>query len=314
MRCQPDICSALLLCFWTLNVYVPHVRHITLHECLILHYMSLSPFRQLHTPTNLLILSLAVSDFLFGLVVTPLQAYQLTTCWYLGDLICCLYVYVNSIILGASIGNMMLISVDRYVAICEPLHYPTRVTVTRVKMCVCICWTCSVVYNGLIIKDFLTRPGGFRFCHGQCLGGTDLISGIVDSVLSSLAPVTVIIILYMRVFVTAVAQARAMRSHVAAVKPSGTVIIKKSELKAARTLGVVVFVFLMCFCPFFFLSFVADISSNGLPRILCLLMLFISPCLNPVIYALFYPWFRKALRLIFSLQILQPGSCETNML
>ncbi|KAK2839413.1 hypothetical protein Q5P01_013153 [Channa striata] len=269
----------------------------------------------LHTPTNLLILSLAVSDFLFGLVITPLRAHVLTNCWFLGDLICSLYIYVSSIILGASIGNMILISVDRYVAICEPLHYPTRVTVTRVKMCVCMCWTCSVVYNGLILKDFLTEPGRYRPCYGRCAGGADDISGIIDNVLSSLAPVAVIVILYMRVFVTAVAQARAMRSHVAAVthQPSGNIMTKKSELKAARTLGVVVVVYLICFCPFFSCAFVPDTADGDLYNI-GFMLLHISPCLNPVIYALFYPWFRKAIRLIFSLQILQPGSCETNML
>ncbi|KAK2839412.1 hypothetical protein Q5P01_013152 [Channa striata] len=268
----------------------------------------------LHTPTNLLILSLAVSDFLYGFI-TLIESYKKTTCWFLGDLICSLYVYVSSIILGTSIGNMILISVDRYVAICEPLHYPTRVTVTRVKMCVCMCWTCSVVYNGLILKDFLTRPGRYMPCYGWCRGGMDNISGIIDNVLSSLAPVTVIVILYMRVFVTAVAQARAMRSHVAAItlKTSGIVKSKKSELKAARTLGVVVVVFLLCFCPYFSSAFVPA-DSDGRLYDTVYFLLQISPCLNPVIYALFYPWFRKAVKLIFSLQILQPGSRESNML
>ncbi|KAK2840195.1 hypothetical protein Q5P01_013935 [Channa striata] len=303
---QSDIVLMYLLFFTS-------VFTVTLNLLVII---SVSHFRQLHTPTNLLILSLAVSDFLFGLMVTPLQAYQLTSCWFLGDIICSLYIYVSSIILGASIGNMILISVDRYVAICEPLHYPTRVTVTRAKMCVCMCWTCSVVYNGLILKDFLTEPGQYRPCYGLCAGGADDISGIIDNVLSSLAPVAVIIILYMRVFVTAVAQARAMHSHVAAVtlKTSGTVTTKKSELKAARTLGVVVLVFLMCYGPYFCLSLIQLDPLSGLPAASGVFLLFMGPCLNPVIYALFYPWFRKALRLIFSLQILQPGSRETNML
>ncbi|GLD68296.1 trace amine-associated receptor 13c-like protein [Lates japonicus] len=52
------------------------------------------------------------------------------------------------------------------------------------------------------------------------------------------------IALYMGVFVVAVSQARAMRSHVSAITAqySMTVTVKKSELKAARTLGVVFFV------------------------------------------------------------------------
>ncbi|XP_067371054.1 trace amine-associated receptor 13c-like [Channa argus] len=281
----------------------------------LLVIISVSHFRQLHTPTNLLILSLAVSDFLCGLE-SLLEAHQHTTCWFHGDFLCSLRVYMSSTVLGTSIGNMILISFDRYVAICVPLHYPTRVTVTRVKMWISMCWTCSAVYNGLILKDFLTQPGRYISCYGKCVGGMDNIIRVFDNILSSIAPVTVIIILYMRVFVTAVSQARAMRSHVAAVtlQHSRTVMNKKSELKAARTLGVVVVVFLMCFCPYFSLSFVQDPSVGGLFSTFAYLLLYVSYCLNPVIYALFYPWFRKAIRLIYSLQILQPGSRETNML
>ncbi|KAK2843948.1 hypothetical protein Q5P01_010607 [Channa striata] len=268
----------------------------------------------LHTPTNLLLLSLAVSDFLYG-IVTFFEVHRQTTCWFLGDVMCSLHVYVSSIIMGVSIGNMILISADRYVAICDPLHYATRVTVRRIKMCVCMCWTCSVVYNALILKDFLARPSLYRPCYGICVGGTDSISATVDNVLSSLAPVAVIILLYMRVFVTAVTQARAMRAHVAAVtlQPSGNVTTKKSELKAARTLGVVVVVFLICFCPYFSCSYASADSVDVLYKI-GFFLLHINALLNPLIYALFYPWFRKAIRLIFFLQILQSGSRETNML
>ncbi|KAF3694336.1 Trace amine-associated receptor 8c [Channa argus] len=281
----------------------------------LLVIISVSHFRQLHTPTNLLILSLAVSDFLTGLD-SMLEAHKQTACWFLGDIMCSLHVYVSSIFLSVSTGDMVLISVDRYVAICDPLHYSTRVTVTRVKICICISWICSVVYYSIILKNELTQPGMNNFCYGQCVVIIHYISGIVDSVLSVIAPVTVIIILYMRVFVTAVSQARAMRSHVAAVtlQHSGTVMNKKSELKAARTLGVVVLVFLMCFCPYYCISYVQISSNSALPIASGLFLSYINPCLNPVIYALFYPWFRKAIRLIFSLQILQPGSRETNML
>ncbi|KAK2841712.1 hypothetical protein Q5P01_011912 [Channa striata] len=278
----------------------------------LLVIISVSHFRHLHTPTNLLLLSLAVSDFITGLDII-LEGYRHTACWLLGDVICSLHVFVSSISLSASLGEMVFISVDRYVAICDPLHYSTRVTVRRVKMCICVCWFCSVAYSGVLCRDDLTQPGVFNFCNGHCTTIVGIIDGVVDIVLSFIAPVAVIIIMYMRVFVTAVSQARAMRSHVAAVtlQHSRTVMIKKSELKAARTLGIVVVVFLMCFCPYFCYVFTTD---TNLPSATGIFMLCISSCLNPVIYALFYPWFRKALRLIFSLQILQPGSRETNML
>ncbi|KAK2863440.1 hypothetical protein Q5P01_002973 [Channa striata] len=289
------------------------LMYLTFLICLFTVVLNLLVIISLHTPTNLLLLSLAVSDFLFGLE-SVLEAYRQTACWPLGELACLLHVYVMSIALSASVGLMVLISVDRYVAICDPLHYHTRVTVTRVKMCICTCWTCSIVYFSLFFYGNFIQPGLYNTCYGQCVVVSGDIQAIFDIVFSSLAPITVVIILYIRVFVTAVSQARAMRSHVAAITlhHSGTVMTKKSELKAARTLGVVVLVFLMCYCPYNVLIFVT--AGISIPPASGVFMLCISPCLNPVIYALFYPWFRKALRLIFSLQILQPGSRETNML
>ncbi len=39
-----------------------------------------------------------------------------------------------------------------------------------------------------------------------------------------------------------------------------------------------------------------------------------NSCVNPLIYALFYPWFRKTVNLIFTLRILQPHSQENKIL
>ncbi|XP_028249667.1 trace amine-associated receptor 13c-like [Parambassis ranga] len=282
----------------------------------LLVIVSVSHFRQLHTPTNILLLSLAVSDFLVGLLLMPGETLRKTACWFLGDLVCSLYNSVSFMITSASVGNMVLISVDRYLAICEPLHYTARVTERRTKLCVCVCWLCSVLYGILIVKDDLTHPGRHNSCYGECVIVVDYITGTIDLLVSFIIPVTVIVVLYLRVFVVAVSQARAMRSHVTAVtlQCSVTVTAKKSELKAARTLGVLVVVFLICFFPYYCVTLAGDDSLNSSSVSFVLDLFYFNSCLNPVIYALFYPWFRKAVKLIVTLQILQPGSCEANVL
>ncbi|XP_039670646.1 trace amine-associated receptor 13c-like [Perca fluviatilis] len=282
----------------------------------LLVIISVSHFRQLHTPTNILLLSLAVSDLLVGLVVMPGEILRRTSCWFLGDFVCFLYNYLSAIIPVSSIGDMVLISVDRYVAICHPLHYNTRITVNTVKLCVCLCWLYSVSYSFFFVKDDLTQPGRYKSCYGECVLVVDYVLGAVDVVLSFVVPFTVILALYLRVFAVAVSQARAMRSYITAVtlQHSVTPKAKKSELKAARTFGVLVVVFLMCFCPYYSVSLAGDSLGNVSSASYVLFVLYCNSCLNPVIYALFYPWFRKSVKLIITLQILQPGSSETNML
>nr|XP_020444310.1 trace amine-associated receptor 4-like [Monopterus albus] len=130
----------------------------------LLVIITVSHFRQLHTPTNLLLLSLAVSDLLIGVLLMPAEIIYSEACWFLGDLLCTLYYVADYTLTSSSVANMVLISVDRYIA------------------------------------------------------------------------------------------ARAMRSHVAAVKaqPSGAAAVKKTEMKAARTLGIVIAIFLLCFCPYYY--------------------------------------------------------------
>ncbi|XP_067372529.1 trace amine-associated receptor 13c-like [Channa argus] len=281
----------------------------------LLVIISISYFRQLHSPTNLLTLSLAFSDLLVGLLLIPVEILFTETCWFLGDLMCALYYILSFTITSSSVGNVVLISADRYVAICDPLHYTTRVTMDRTKVCVCLCWICSVLYNGLILKDFLRPHDSQNPCYGQCVVVLNYIRGIADCVFTFIVPITVIIVLYMRVFVVAVSQARAMHSHIAAVARQHSPTAKKSEVKAAKTLGVVVVVFLICFCPYYSSSLLGkrvEDSSSYLPSGVWLL--YFNSCLNPVIYAFFYPWFRKSVKIIVTLQILRPDSCYAKIM
>ncbi|XP_070770957.1 trace amine-associated receptor 13c-like [Enoplosus armatus] len=297
-----------------LNILLPSICVLTVALNLLV-IISVSHFRQLHTPTNILLLSLAVSDFLVGLVLMPGVIHLKTSCWFAGDLMCSLCNFVSYIITSASIGDMMLISADRYVAICDPLHYPTRITVRRTELSVCLCWFCSVLYSTFFLQNDLSRSDSHISCYGECVVVVDYITGVVDLVLTFIVPVTIIIVLYMRVFVVAVSQARAMRSHITAATLQRSVNpTRKSELKAARTLGVLVLVFLICFFPFYGVSLAGESLLNTPSEFFVTFLFYFNSCLNPLIYALFYPWFRKAVKVIVTLQILQPGSCEANIL
>ncbi|XP_029968021.1 trace amine-associated receptor 3-like [Salarias fasciatus] len=282
----------------------------------LLVIISISHFKKLHTPTNILLLSLAVSDFLVGFIML-FQILGINGCWYLGDLTCVIYLYFDYIVTSASVGTMVLISVDRYIAVCDPLHYSSKVTENRVKLIVLQCWLGSALCHTLLLKENLKHPGSFKSCAGECVLGMTPVAGIMNLILTFIGPVAVIILLYMRVFVVAVSQARAMRSHVAVVtlQSSGTVLVKKSELKAARSLGVVVLVFLLCLCPFYCVTISGQDTAYNLSSIAFVLnLLYFNSCLNPLIYAFFYPWFRRCVKLIVTLQILRPRSGEANVM
>ncbi|KAG7503192.1 trace amine-associated receptor 13c-like [Solea senegalensis] len=280
----------------------------------LLVIVSISHFRNLHTPTNILLLSLGISDFLIGFLIF-FQTSAMEGCWFLGDFMCLLYYLLEYIVTAASIGNMVLISVDRYVAICDPMHYRTKVSEKRVKMCVCACWGCATLCHCVLLRHNLKQPGSLNSCIGECVILINNISTVIDMTVSFIGPVIVVVVLYLRVFVAVIAQVRAMRARTAAGPQQSSVKVKKSEMKAARTLGVVIVVFLLCVCPFYCAvvtgtDTLLSVSNDAF----VILLFYFNSSLNPLIYAFFYPWFRKSIKLIFTLQILKPGSSDFKLM
>uniref|UniRef100_A0A3B3DJ05 G-protein coupled receptors family 1 profile domain-containing protein n=1 Tax=Oryzias melastigma TaxID=30732 RepID=A0A3B3DJ05_ORYME len=281
----------------------------------LLVIISISHFKRLQTPTNLLLLSLAVSDFFVGLLVV-FQILLIDGCWFLGDVMCVGYYIVDYVITSASVETVVLISVDCYVAICEPLQYFMKVTKRRVCISVSGCWIFSFLCVFIVMKDNLRQPGRHNSCYGECVVVFDQFSGLVDILFFFIGPVSVVVVLYVRVFVVAVSQARAMRSHPLSVHGSARVTLKKSDLKsAAGTLGVVVFVFILCLFPSYSASLTGqETLIDAVSAAFMFFLAFFNSCLNPIIYAFFYPWFRKSIKLIMTLGVLKADSRDANLM
>ncbi|XP_015250512.1 PREDICTED: trace amine-associated receptor 13c-like [Cyprinodon variegatus] len=280
----------------------------------LLVIISISHFRKLHSPTNLLLLSLAVSDFFIGLLMF-IHIVQINGCWLLGDRFCVIFPYLAYIFTNVSIGTMVMISIDRYVAICYPLHYNTKITKKKVKICVSLCWTWSTVFPGLNLMENFKQPGIYNSCLGECIIVINYIGGMVDLILSFIAPITIIVVLYFRIFVVAVSQIRAIHSHSAGLTLHGSVNVKKSEIKVAGSLGVVVVVFLICLLPYFCVTLTGqDTLLNASITAFVIVLFDFNSCLNPIIYTFFYSWFRKSIKLIITLRILQSDSCDMDIL
>ncbi|XP_067289553.1 trace amine-associated receptor 13c-like [Pseudorasbora parva] len=278
----------------------------------LLVIISISHFKKLHTPTNLIILSLAVADMLIGLIAMPVDAIKLIeTCWYFGETLCDLFMIIMALLLSTSLSNLVLIAIDRYVAVCHPLLYPHKITTTRTLISICLCWFFSSAYNiaFMVSGRYFVRSQGTEMCYGKCYLLIHISWTVIDLFFYFLFPLTVIITLYMRIFYVAHQQVKVINSLMKGGKhvTEGSVM-RKSERKAALTLGIIVTAYLLCFIPYYILSLTSSTVIFSAPVTFILWTLYVNSGMNPVVYALFYRWFKISVKHILTLKILKPGS------
>ncbi|XP_042162309.1 trace amine-associated receptor 13c-like [Oncorhynchus tshawytscha] len=288
----------------TLYIFFSLISAVTVFLNLLV-IISISHFKQLHTTTNLLILSLAVSDLLVGLIVIPVMTVAIMEpCWGFGEYFCVFHIYIACLCNSLSLGNLVLISIDRYVAVCDPFLYHSKITITRIIFCISITWCCCIIYRAANINYFVNVQVPSR-CVKECTTFEGSIwVNITDLVITMVVPCSVIITLYLKIFVVARSQARKVfTKEAASVSGVKTVQANKSERKAAKTLSIVVFNYLICWIPSLFVFLFFNFLSDYLFAYFISFLKFVNSLINPIIYAFLYPWFKVTAKLILTLKI-----------
>ncbi|KAH6948209.1 hypothetical protein HPB50_023183 [Hyalomma asiaticum] len=241
----------------------------------------------LRTATNCLIVNLALADLLLGASVLPFSAALevLDKQWYFGQIFCHVWAATDVLCCTASINSLCVISVDRYIGVTRPLTYSSVVTHRR-ALCACVLvWLLSAVISVGPLLGWREPPPADPFVCEV----TKQTAYVVFSVsFSFYIPTLVILVLYYRIYRAATRHTKFLRTGVKTVKgepgqltlrvhtPSmvgddahraglqGRLAKFKRQKKAAKTLGIVVGVFITCWFPFFFLLPLGK-SSHRLP-------------------------------------------------
>uniref|UniRef100_A0A8C4RHT6 G-protein coupled receptors family 1 profile domain-containing protein n=1 Tax=Erpetoichthys calabaricus TaxID=27687 RepID=A0A8C4RHT6_ERPCA len=256
--------------------------------------ISFSHFRQLHTPSNLLVLSLAVADFFIGGFSMPFELIKLIeNCWYFGDTFCFLHSFFSFLLTSVSVSNLVLIAFDRYIAVCDPFFYSAKITIPITGIFIASSWDCGGLYTE--------------------------VWGLVDLFATFILPCSLMVSLYVKVFIVARRHLKIINSASEQInktnKNQGN-ISKKSERKAAKTLGIVISVFLLCWVPYYLCIIINSYTQIQVPFAVYSIftsVVYFNSGMNPIIYALFYPWFQKSLKLIITCRVCSPASSLIRM-
>nr|XP_021324019.1 trace amine-associated receptor 10 isoform X2 [Danio rerio] len=326
----------LVLCFESINNSC--VRYIYPSEIQLMLYLFFSAialttvcgnllviiailhFKQLHTPTNYLILSLAVADLLIGgVVMPPSMLRSIQTCWYLGDLFCKIHSSVDIMLCIASLLHISFISIDRYYAVCHPLQYRSKITPPVSFTMISLSWGLAAFVGFAMVFLQLNIMGSEDFyfdnvaCNGACIIFQTPAASITSSFLAFGLPAVIAVSIYLKILLVARRQSKSIQS----VSKKNSLSVNKSEGKATKTLAIIMGVFFISISPFFFCNlvdpFIDYTISPAVFDVLLWIGYFNSLC-NPFVYAFFYRWFRKALRIILLAKIFVVNSSQLDLM
>ncbi|GAA38219.1 Octopamine receptor beta-2R [Clonorchis sinensis] len=324
--------------------------------------------------TNIFLVSLAMADFLVALVVMPFSACMslMHGRWIFGDWFCDVFNANDVLFSTASILHLCCISMERYIAIINPLSYDRKMTKSRVTLMITTTWILSILISYLPIMsgiyttaEYLVQRGSQ---HEVCEFVVNPIYAVVSSSTSFTIPSIVMVAVYVRIYIEARKQERKIHHlHLSkklktssdatmytTEQPRGSVekettvpenltnlLMTASETnhqpitnrmsppsipnqslesrehlkihrenKAAKTLGIIIGAFILCWCPFFFWYISTNVcrafADCPYPSILGEVLFWIgyfNSTLNPIIYAFYNRSFRRSFKHILQCHV-----------
>lgn len=246
-------------------------------------------YERIHIVTNYFVVSLACTDLCVALFSMPVWvAYLLTgPAWVLGAELSRVWTMVDILIGTASIMNLMAISFDRVLCIKNALRYTAWMTPRKVTIIISCVW----IYS-------------FCMAVASILLFAQPIFNLIVMIMCFCAPLLVIITAYSIVLKVALHQMKQIHANTPAQLPRSHYSFLK-EVKATKTLAVVVGAFVICWLPFVVINMIYSLCEPQncpvvTPEVILVTkwMHYSNSLLNPIIYTVMNRDFRKAFKLL----------------
>ncbi|XP_051834776.1 alpha-1B adrenergic receptor [Antechinus flavipes] len=295
----------------------------------ILVILSVACNRHLRTPTNYFIVNLAIADLLLSFTVLPFSAaLEVLGYWVLGRIFCDIWAAVDVLCCTASILSLCAISIDRYIGVRYSLQYPTLVTRKKAILALLSVWVLSMVIS---IGPLLGWKEPAPKDEKECGVTEEPFYALFSSLGSFYIPLAVILVMYCRVYIVAKRTTKNLEAgvmkemsnskeltlrihsknfHEDALSstrakghnPRNSIAVKlfkfSREKKAAKTLGIVVGMFILCWLPFFIILPLGSLFAALKPPDTVFKVVFwlgyFNSCINPIIYPCSSKEFKRA--------------------
>ena len=248
--------------------------------------------RPLRSNTNVLLACMALTDFLSGMIVQPLNvAVEVKNILGVGPFCALEKVYAVALagISFASIDHLVLISIERYIAIKYSLRYQDIVTKQWLKIGVSLAWTWAVLVTiQEIVLTVVDTPTKLAYLQ------------LVTATFSVIGLTFIIVICYTNVYICLQTRRHKKRIQTEQVSYEEAKKVKKDN-RAANTLAIILGTLILTNVPSLFLMVTSfsDSTMEPNPRNIlwkwAVTFSLLKSLLNPIIYC----WRVKKLRRAF---------------
>ncbi|XP_028401740.1 histamine H2 receptor-like [Dendronephthya gigantea] len=239
--------------------------------------------KSIRNQANMFVVSLACSDLVVGMVSIPFWIANAAL-----DAELHYYSYTVDILCGsASIFNCALLSIERALKISLPYWYINNVSSLRVKIAILCGWIGAVLV------------GGLSLARGTDRNNIPYIMFL--TIVVYILPVMVIFVSYVSIFIVAHKHLRRIRKQKGR-RPVETTRMNVSEWKTALRLSVFIVVYIICWTPLFIKIWRKVFLPDRLVgfEVVAATLPNINAAVNPFLYALLNPLFRKGMGKLYT--------------
>ncbi|XP_053905031.1 thyrotropin-releasing hormone receptor-like [Malaclemys terrapin pileata] len=278
--------------------------------------------REMKTPTNCYLVSLAVADLMVLVAAgLPNISDSLAGMWIYGHAGCLGITYFQYLGINVSSCSITAFTVERYIAICHPMRAHTMCTVSRAKRIIAFVWICTSIYCMLwfFLVDINVNKSQHLECGYKVSRNLYLPIYLLDFALFFVTPLFVATMLYGLIgrilFASPIpdqAEATAEPWRERSGKEKNGVDTRESKpssrsrtrgalssrKQVTKMLAVVVILFALLWMPYRTLVLVNSFMDNPFLNpwfvLFCRLCVYANSAINPVVYNLMSQKFRAA--------------------
>lgn len=266
--------------------------------------LSVALSKKLQTATNIFVTNLAVADFLTCTVVPWNVVALLSNTWPVAEWVCALAAFTLFLCIGCSVWNLASIAINRLLVITLPASTFQKIFTRRhLVIMVSLTWFIPALVIGIPVLIGLSELG-YDEENGTCsdkargMGGR-LYHVAIQAIVLLFIPMIIIIFCYVKVFIHVRAHTQQMiRSSLSSVRNTPVLRQKvktrnkqqvfRVQTEISKNSFYVVCAFLCCVIPF---AVTLAVLQQG-QRIASVILL-ASACINPFVYAIKHPHFKK---------------------